>query len=113
MNIARAIVALSATSSNSTRPAPTAASVRMKISERTAPRRAGWLRPHARHVQASSAITPSSARPLVRRWEYSISVATLGARGTISPLQSGQCAPHPAPDPDARTYAPQRMTARL
>ena len=26
-----------------------------------------------------------------------------GARGRIAPSQSGQCAPQPAPDPDART----------
>src|SRR5262245_14168294 len=52
-----------------------------------------------------------SATPLVSRCVYSMSVASAGARGTISPLQSGQCAPHPAPEPDARTYAPHRMTA--
>ena len=41
MNSARAMLALSATSSNSTRPAPTAASVSMKITVIRAPRLAG------------------------------------------------------------------------
>ncbi len=31
----------------------------------------------------------------------------------ISPLQSGQWLPHPAPEPLARTYAPQRITAKV
>src|SRR5436309_403760 len=29
------------------------------------------------------------------------------------PLHRGQCAPHPSPERDARTYAPQRMTASV
>ena len=49
--------------------------------------------------------------PLVRRCVSSTSVATAGARGTISPLQSGQWAPQPAPEPEARTKAPHRITA--
>ncbi len=48
MNIARAMVALSATSWNSTRPAPTAASVSMKKTVQPAARRAGCPGGHAR-----------------------------------------------------------------
>src|SRR5438874_13790572 len=29
------------------------------------------------------------------------------------PLHRGQCAPHPSPERDARTYAPHRMTASV
>ena len=49
--------------------------------------------------------------PLVARWVNSIIVSRAGARGTTSPLQSGQWAPQPAPEPVARTKAPHRMTA--
>ena len=37
----------------------------------------------------------------------------VGASGTTTPLQSGQWLPQPAPEPVARTTAPQRMTSRL
>ncbi len=90
MNMARAMLALSATSWNRTRPAPTAASVSMKKSDHVAPRRAGWPGAVARRVHTSRMTTAISASPLVRRCEYSISVATLAARGSISPLHSGQ-----------------------
>ena len=90
MNIARAMLALSATSWNSTRPAPTPASVSMKSIDHIAPRRAGWPGAVARRVQTRRMTTAMSASPLVRRCENSISVATLGARGSISPLHSGQ-----------------------
>ena len=40
-------------------------------------------------------------------------VASAGSRGTTSPLQRGQWLPQPAPEPVARTYAPQRITPRL
>jgi hypothetical protein len=40
-------------------------------------------------------------------------VAMAGARGTTLPLQSGQCSPHPAPDPVARTNAPHALAATL
>ena len=42
-----------------------------------------------------------------------MSVAADGSRGKTTPLQSGQCSPQPAPDPVARTYAPQRITPML
>ncbi len=85
----------------------------MKKTVQAAPRRAGWPGRQARQTQASRTTTPTSASPLVIRWENSISVATPGSRGIITPLQSGQCSPQPAPDPLARTYAPQRITATL
>jgi hypothetical protein len=113
MNIARAMLALSATSSKSTRPAPTAASVTMKNIDNPAPSRAGWPGRHTRKVQMRSTTTARSAMPLVRRCENSIRVAVSADRGRTSPLQSGQCAPQPAPDPVARTYAPHRMTATV
>ena len=42
---------------------------------------------------------------------YSTIVSSIGAWGTTSPLQRGQWAPQPAPDPVARTKAPHKMTA--
>ena len=85
----------------------------MKNSEAQAPPRAGWRAGVARSVQTSSATTKSSASPLVARCENSMIVATLGERGSTSPLQNGQWLPQPAPEPLARTYAPHRMTAML
>jgi len=41
--------------------------------------------------------------PLETRWLNSIIVSSAGARGSTCPLQIGQWAPHPAPDPVART----------
>ena len=52
----------------------------------------------------------SSAAPLVARWVNSTTVSREGDLGTTSPLHSGQCAPQPAPEPVARTKAPQRIT---
>jgi hypothetical protein len=52
----------------------------------------------------------SIARPLLRRWTNSMMVLAPGATGTITPLQDGQWLPHPAPDPVARTTAPQMIT---
>ena len=49
--------------------------------------------------------------PLVTRCVSSTSVASSGARGSTSPLQSGQWAPQPAPEPVARTNAPHRITS--
>jgi hypothetical protein len=48
-----------------------------------------------------------------REREDELTVSTLFARGTISPLHSGQWLPQPAPEPVARTNAPQTMTSRL
>ena len=66
--------------------------------------------PRAEHAEGQET-TSSSATPLVARCVNSIIVASAGARGSTSPLQSGQCAPQPAPEPVARTKAPHRMTA--
>jgi hypothetical protein len=103
MNSARAMLALSATRRKSTRPAPTAASVTMNSTEAAAPQRAGSPAGRERRVHTYRTITPTSARPLVSRWENSMSVAVAGRRGMTSPLQSGQWLPHPAPLPEART----------
>ncbi len=43
----------------------------------------------------------------------SMTVASAGPRGIATPLQSGQWSPQPAPEPEARTKAPQRMTSRV
>ena len=45
--------------------------------------------------------------PEVERWVNSMTVARRGWCGTKSPLQSGQLAPQPPPEPEARTTAPQ------
>ena len=85
----------------------------MKITDAAAARRAASPGGRTRRVHRNSATTPRRARPLVSRCENSISVAVAGWRGKTSPLQRGQWLPHPAPLPDARTYAPHRMTAML
>ncbi len=113
MNIARAMDWLSATNSKSTSPAPTAASPSIRSMEMTAALRAACPLGLVRKAITRRPTTSSSARPLVSRWESSMIVSIRGARGTTSPLQSGQWLPHPAPDPVARTTAPHRMTAML
>src|SRR5271163_2610396 len=50
------------------------------------------------------------APPVMALWVNSIRVAICGEVGMTSPLQSGQWLPQPAPEPVARTTAPQRMT---
>ena len=50
---------------------------------------------------------PSNAEIL--RCVISIMVLMVGARGTTSPLQSGQWLPHPSPEPVARTMVPARI----
>jgi len=57
--------------------------------------------------------TITSERALVTLCTNSIKVCDWVPEGRISPLHRGQPLPHPAPDPDTRTYAPQRMTAIL
>ena len=88
MNSARARLALSATSSNSTRPAPTPASVSMKSIDQPAARRAGC--PAGRHRQTATTSVSSAMRasPLVTRCVSSMMVARAGARGTTSPLRA-------------------------
>ena len=101
--MARAIESFSATRRNSTRPAPTAASLNMKNIDAPAPNRAGSPAGRERKTAISKPTTASSASPLVARCEYSIKVCADGERGMTSPLQSGQWLPQPAPDPLART----------
>ena len=50
---------------------------------------------------------PSKAE--IRRCVISIMVLMVGARGTTSPLQSGQWLPQPSPEPVARTTVPARI----
>src|SRR5262249_41383317 len=57
--------------------------------------------------------TSKSETALVTLWVYSMKVCVWAALGRIAPLHRGQWLPHPAPDPLARTYAPQRITATL
>jgi len=110
MNIARAMDSLSATSLKRTSPAPTAASLSMNPRENSAAFRDACPRGRARNAHTARPTTSSKAAPLVRRWENSMIVSIFGARGTITPLHSGQWLPHPAPEPVARTIDPQRMT---
>lgn len=64
-------------------------------------------------LQIKSAKVPSSATPLIARCVNSMIVCKPAARGTTSPLHSGQWLPQPAPDPLARTYAPHKTTSRF
>ncbi len=110
---ARAIDWFPATSSSSTSPAPTPASVSIRTIESTAPVRTGWPGPKRRNASTSMATTARSATPLVARWVNSMRVSAVGERGIATPLQRGQCAPQPAPDPVARTKAPQSTTSTV
>src|ERR1019366_6564036 len=102
-----------ATCSNSTSDAPSSASLIRKIAEAVAPCRTAWRRGNARNAQHTSSATSTRSIPLVTRCVNSITVFKLGERGSTSPLHSGQCLPHPAPAPVARTRAPHRTTATL
>ena len=64
----------------------------------------------ARNAQTTMTSTAISARPLVMRWKNSITVAMRSGCGITSPLHSGQWLPQPAPEPLARTNAPQTIT---
>ena len=110
---ARAVETSSATSSSSTSPAPISASRTISTPDATAARRTMCPGGKRRQAPTTSATTSSSATPLVSRWPSSISVSMLGDRGTTSPLQRGQWLPQPAPEPVARTNAPQRITPRF
>ena len=94
-------------------PAPMSASATRKTAEAIAARRTRWPRPNVRNAQTSWTATSTIITPDVARWPNSTRVAMLGERGITSPLQVGQWLPHPAPEPLARTYAPQRMTPRV
>ena len=79
-------------------------------------RRAG-ARPVAPRKQAESPETKRGdtrqRHPLVARWVNSMMVSMRGARGSITPLHSGQRSPQPAPEPVARTNAPHKTTRML
>ena len=81
--------------------------------ESLAPVCTAWPAGYPLSAQISMPTTSSSASPLLARCPNSMSVAVCAARGITVPLQSGQCAPHPAPEPVARTNAPQLTTPRL
>ncbi len=82
----------------------------MNTSEATAALRTGDPLAVPRNTTATrpSAATPASA--LVIRCPNSMIVLSVGAVGMTSPLHSGQWSPQPAPEPDARTNAPQSTT---
>ena len=90
MYAARAADALLPTSSSSTSPAPIAASTRMSTNAAIAACRAACPFGRTRQHAIVSASTITNAKPLVMRWLSSISVAVVGARGTTTPLHSGQ-----------------------
>ena len=98
---------------NSTVTAPSSDSDRRKpkaASEKT--QSPGFaLRP--RKARTSSQAPRPKITSASSRCENSISVSTLGDRGTIAPLQVGQCEPQPAPEPVARTTAPWMMSAQV
>src|SRR5689334_8998115 len=50
---------------------------------------------------------------VIARWVNSIAMGTPICCGITDPLQKGQCAPHPSPENEARTYAPHRITGML
>ena len=66
-----------------------------------------------RNAQTSSSATSARSSPLETRCVNSMMVAALGECCVTVPLHSGQCLPHPAPEPVARTNAPHNTTARL
>jgi hypothetical protein len=66
-----------------------------------------------RQHQTTRKDTITIERALVTMCTNSIKVCDWVPEGRISPLHRGQRLPHPAPDPETRTYAPQRMTAIL
>src|ERR1017187_7143944 len=101
------------TCSSSTSDAPRSASVTRNTAESAAPSRAGLRGGNARKAQTTSNATSARSRPLIARCVNSMMVAAPGECGVTAPLQSGQRLPHPAPDPVARTYAPQSTTVRL
>lgn len=85
----------------------------MVAEARPAPSRTRCPDGYARQDWNARTAVAMSATPLESRCENSIRVVMLGSGGKTSPLQSGQWLPQPAPDPVARTTAPQRMTATL
>ena len=89
ITIARARLSSFATSLNSTRPAPSSASVTMKTSDaQRPPRLAGWPAATVRQTQTASTMTSTRARPLESRCENSTSISAVGrARHDLSVAQ--------------------------
>ena len=104
MNSARAMLGCRPPAGRGRAPAPTAASVTMKKIDQAAARRARVpCRARAATSTRAARRPPGAPGRWSARCENSTSISTLGARGMTSPLQSGQCAPQPAPDRVART----------
>ena len=82
------------------------------VASNAAPLRTMCPRGYARMLHTRRPTVSARDRPLVRRCEYSMRVSTRAARGRTSPLHRGQWLPQPAPEPLARTNAPQTTTAR-
>ncbi len=83
----------------------------MNTPEKAAPRRSrGDRTDKLRQMRQTRTATRISARPLVTRCVNSIALASSRSDGMNSPLQLGQLAPQPAPEPVARTYAPKTIT---
>ena len=107
---ARVMEVSPATNSNKTRPAPKAPSKIVKPKLATAAFRTRCATGYARNAHTTCPMLKKPSMALVRRWLSSIHVSICSGRGITWPLQVGQCWPHPAPDPVARTYAPHIMT---
>jgi len=97
----------------STRSAPRSDSKIKKPNDQCAARRTRSPGRVTRLAQTTIAATISSARPLVARCVNSMTVSICCGRGITSPLQIGQCSPHPAPEPVALTIAPPTTTSTL
>ncbi len=113
MEIARPTESLSAVSPASTSHAPMSASRMMKTPEATRVLRTGWpgsRQPPAPDDEHADQDDAQARRETVGELDDRLE---LRRRGTTTPLQSGQWLPHPAPEPVARTNAPQRMTRTL
>src|SRR3990170_2587825 len=113
MEAARAAELSSPTQRIKTNPAPTAASSKMSPSAIQAHRRAAVPLTNRRRVHTQRPSTRRKASPLPSRWTNSMIVSRPGSTGRTEPLHNGQWLPHPAPDPEARTNAPHRMTPKL
>ena len=110
---ARATLVSVPTRRKSTSAAPTRLSSTMNPMAAPAPRRTRWPGGETRRDHTSRPSVSSRERPLVRRWKNSMNVATLGLVGIGSPLQVGQWAPQPSPEPVACTTSPHTITARV
>ena len=106
----RPLEMLFSTQPRRTRRAPRKASMMSRATDQSTARRARWPRGVTAKVQKARAASRKVQMPEVERWVNSMRVARRGWWGTKSPLQRGQLAPQPPPEPLARTTAPQRTT---